>query len=131
MYMRPAQCSPLRRSFTPGGCTTGRSSATDGRRIVGVRVPDLVGGQVEVLQDREASRTRLRRVVDGPDELVDAEPDLLRQDRQTVAAQYRCHQEGLLAGTAQMHGEAGAEADLLAVARRPLGVQQVEGVVDL
>src|SRR4051794_32258552 len=131
MYSRPAQCSPLRRSFRPGGWTTGRSSATDGLCIVCVGVPDLVGGQVEVFEDRVATGPGLRGELHDLDELVRGEADLVRQYRQAVAVERLGHGRRLLLRPTQVHREGRAQAALLAVARGTLGEEQVEGVVDL
>src|ERR1044072_9831303 len=131
MYRRPIQCSPLRRSLTPAGGTTGRSSATDGLDIVGVDVLDLVGLEVEVFEDGVAAGAGLRAELHGADELRGRQADLLRQDGQSVPAQYLGHVARFLVGSAQVHREGRAQAALLAMGGGALGVEQVERVVDL
>src|SRR5262245_221960 len=69
MYMRPAQCSPLRRSSSPAGWLTVRSSGIDGLDIILYGVPDLIGVEFEVLEDGEAARPGVRRPSDHLHEL--------------------------------------------------------------
>ena len=83
-YRRPAQCSPLTRPKIASGCTTARTSATEGLDVRTDVAPHLLLAEVEVLEDRVAVRAGARRVQDGLGELLLAQPEVRRRARQPV-----------------------------------------------
>src|SRR3954469_10606912 len=87
MYRRPAQCSPLVRSKTAGGCVTARSSAIEGGDERIDAVTDLGLWHAQVFEDGVALGTGGGRLRDRGGELLGVETQVGRDARRPVATQ--------------------------------------------